>query len=84
MLMVDNTPAAKSVAIKIGLDYRARLLPEDKVNAIIALSKTNNNTLMVCNGINDAHAMKEANVVITMGSNGTDVTFETDDAALTK
>ena len=36
MLTGDNQLAAKSIAKRIGLDYRAGLLPEDKVNAISA------------------------------------------------
>lgn len=81
MLTGDNPLAAESIAQKVGLDYQAVLLPEDKVNAIIALSKTNH-TLMVGDGINDAPAMKAANVGIAMG-NGTDVALETADAVLT-
>lgn len=81
MLTGDNPRAAAAIAQKLGMDFRAGLLPEDKVTAVMELSKTHN-TMMVGDGINDAPAMKAATIGVAMGS-GTDVALETADAALT-
>lgn len=82
MLTGDNPRAAAAIAAQLGIAYKAGLLPQDKVNAVIALS-TDNITAMVGDGINDAPAMKAAHVGIAMGS-GTDVALDTADAALTQ
>ncbi len=81
MLTGDNPRAAKSIADRLGIDYRAGLLPADKVQAVTELGLLNL-TAMVGDGINDAPAMKAARIGIAMGS-GTDVALETADAALT-
>ncbi|CCG88950.1 zinc/cadmium/mercury/lead-transporting ATPase [Erwinia piriflorinigrans] len=80
MLTGDNPRAAAAIAAELGIDYRAGLLPEDKVNAIRALHQQQA-VAMVGDGINDAPAMKAATIGIAMGS-GSDVALETADAAL--
>lgn len=81
MLTGDNPRAAAAIASELGIDYRAGLMPEDKVKAVTELSKLQP-TAMIGDGINDAPAMKAASIGIAMGS-GTDVALETADAALT-
>ncbi|ARZ02636.1 zinc/cadmium/mercury/lead-transporting ATPase [Yersinia ruckeri] len=81
MLTGDNPRAAAAIAYELGIDYRAGLLPADKVEAVTALNQQQP-TVMVGDGINDAPAMKAASIGVAMGS-GTDVALETADAALT-
>ncbi|RKQ41294.1 HAD-IC family P-type ATPase, partial [Enterobacter sp. R1(2018)] len=81
MLTGDNPRAAAAIAGELGMDYRASLLPADKVKAVNELN-ARQPLAMVGDGINDAPAMKAATIGIAMGS-GTDVALETADAALT-
>lgn len=81
MLTGDNPRAAAAIAGQLGMEYRAGLLPEDKVSAVIELNR-NHSTMMVGDGINDAPAMKASSIGVAMGG-GTDVALETADAALT-
>lgn len=82
MLTGDNPRAAATIARQLDIDYRASLLPADKVAAIRELSQQQP-LAMVGDGINDAPAMKAATLGIAMGS-GTDVALEAADAALTR
>ena len=81
MLTGDNPRAASAIANQLGMEYRAGLLPEDKVTAVLELNR-HHSTMMVGDGINDAPAMKASSIGVAMGS-GTDVALETADAALT-
>ncbi|EIH6655259.1 cadmium-translocating P-type ATPase [Escherichia coli] len=81
ILTGDNPRAAAAIAGELGLEFKAGLLPEDKVKAVTKLNQ-HAPLAMVGDGINDAPAMKAAAIGIAMGS-GTDVALETADAALT-
>lgn len=81
MLTGDNPRAAAAIAGQLGIDFRASLLPADKVQAVTELNQRQA-TAMVGDGINDAPAMKASLIGIAMGG-GTDVALEAADAALT-
>ncbi|ELI0636900.1 zinc/cadmium/mercury/lead-transporting ATPase [Vibrio harveyi] len=81
MLTGDNPRSAEAIANQIGLDYKASLLPADKVHYVEEIS-AQHIVAMVGDGINDAPAMKASSIGIAMGG-GTDVALETADAALT-
>ena len=83
MLTGDNEGAARAVAGRLGIDeYRAALLPEDKVNVIRELEGRGERVVFVGDGVNDAPALATATVGIAMGAAGTDVALETADVAL--
>ena len=83
MLTGDNAATAKSIAAKVGSDeFRAELLPQDKVAAIEELLKNHGKVAMVGDGINDAPAIAMATVGIAMGGAGTDTALETADIVL--
>ncbi|MGI5920525.1 MAG: heavy metal translocating P-type ATPase [Syntrophomonadaceae bacterium] len=83
MLTGDNPSTARTIAIAAGVDdYRAQLLPEDKVSVVQDLLRRYGKVAMVGDGINDAPAMATATVGIAMGAAGTDAAIETADVAL--
>lgn len=83
MLTGDNEGTARAIADEVGVDdYRAELLPEDKVTAVEALMTEHDGVAMVGDGINDAPALATATVGIAMGAAGTDTALETADIAL--
>ena len=83
MLTGDSIATARAVAAELGLDdYRAELMPEDKVAAIEELRRMYGSVAMVGDGINDAPALARADVGIAMGAAGSDAALETADVAL--
>ncbi|MFG1465809.1 heavy metal translocating P-type ATPase [Xanthobacter sp. DSM 24535] len=80
MLTGDNARAAAAIGGALGLEARAELLPDAKLDAIAAF-KSEGPIAMVGDGINDAPALAASSVGIAMGG-GTDVALETADAAL--
>ena len=84
MLTGDNERTARAIAHQVGVDdYRAELLPDDKVAAVEELvAEYDGGVAMVGDGINDAPAMATATVGVAMGAAGTDTALETADVAL--
>lgn len=82
ILSGDNEDVTKKVALKIGIDeYYFNLLPVDKVQKLKEI-KSESFTAFVGDGINDALALKEADLGISMGSIGTDAAIEASDIVL--
>jgi heavy metal translocating P-type ATPase len=84
LLTGDNPETAQHVAREVGItDYRANLLPEDKIKAIKDLQKgASVKVAMVGDGINDAPALAQANIGIAMGAVGTQAAMEAADIVL--
>ncbi|MFP4001296.1 MAG: heavy metal translocating P-type ATPase, partial [Thermoplasmata archaeon] len=83
MLTGDNENTARVIAEEVGIeDYRAELMPDEKVAYLEELSDEYGSIAMVGDGINDAPALAAADVGIAMGAAGTDTALETADIAL--
>lgn len=83
MLTGDNPESANYLAKISGVDsVKAGLLPEDKVKYIEAMQAEGRQVCMIGDGINDAPALKVANVGVAMGGVGSDVAVESADIAL--
>jgi Cu2+-exporting ATPase len=76
MLTGDNEHTAQSVARQTGISsFKAGLLPEDKADYIKKLQQQGKVVAMAGDGINDSHAMAQADVSIAMGS-GSDIAMD--------
>ena len=86
MLTGDAEPVAKAVAAQLGIgEYRAGLLPEDKVAQVEALldeKQPKENLAFVGDGINDAPVLSRADIGIAMGALGSDAAIEAADIVL--
>lgn len=83
LLTGDNSLTANYFARQVGInEVRAELLPEQKVENITALMNSGKNVCMIGDGVNDAPALKTANVGVAMGSMGSDIAIEAADIAL--
>jgi len=83
MLTGDLDGVARHVANEVGVtEWRARLLPEDKFQAIQGMRAAGRRVAMVGDGVNDASALAVSDVGFAMGAAGSDVAVETADVAL--
>lgn len=83
LLTGDNRRTADYFAKQVGItSVRAELLPEEKVMNITQLQESGRNVCMIGDGVNDAPALKTANVGVAMGSMGSDIAVEAADIAL--
>ncbi|MDS0243899.1 MULTISPECIES: heavy metal translocating P-type ATPase [unclassified Haloferax] len=83
MLTGDNERTARAIADEVGVDeFRAELLPDQKVEAIKKLDEQYDGVAMIGDGVNDAPALATATVGVAMGAAGTDTALETADIAL--
>ncbi len=83
LLTGDHAQTARYFAEKVGIQsVKAELLPEHKVGSIAALKKQGHKVCMIGDGVNDAPALKIANVGVAMGGMGSDIAVEAADIAL--
>jgi manganese/zinc-transporting P-type ATPase C len=83
MLTGDLDGVAKHVASSVGVtEWKARMLPDDKFDAIQTMRASGRRVAMVGDGVNDASALAIADVGFAMGAGGSDVAVETADVAL--
>ncbi len=83
LLTGDNNLAAKYAAEEAGVDsVYANCLPEEKLDVINKIKSDNRRVCMIGDGINDAPALKTADVGIAMGGIGSDIAIDAADIVL--
>ena len=85
MLTGDREDAAKRAAQALGLtEYRAGLLPQDKLTAVQVMLDEGRTVAFVGDGVNDAPVLSIAQVGVAMGGVGSDAAVEASDLVLLK
>jgi len=84
MITGDNERTAQSVARRLGItEFKARVLPDGKAEAVRHYQERNGVVAFVGDGINDAPALAQADVGIAIGT-GSDIAIETSDVTLVR
>ena len=79
----DNEKAAKAVAQKLGIEYKANQSPQDKYDLVETLKNEDKTVIMVGDGVNDAPSLALADVGLAIGA-GTQVALDSADIVLTQ
>ena len=83
LLTGDHQKTAHYFAQQVGIsEVRAELLPQEKVQSIEKLQAENHKVCMIGDGVNDAPALKTADVSVAMGSMGSDIAVDAAEVAL--
>lgn len=83
LLTGDHENSAKSIASQLNIsDVKSNCLPENKLNYIEEYQKNGQSVCMIGDGINDAPALKKADIGIAMGGVGSDIAVDAADIAL--
>jgi len=82
LLTGDNERTAAALAKTLNVEYRANLLPENKIEIVREYQAKGHTVVMVGDGVNDAPALAQADVGIAMGAAGTDIAIEAAHIAL--
>ena len=83
LLTGDHKKTADYFAQQVGIsEVWAELLPEEKVRSIEKLQAENHKVCMIGDGVNDAPALKTADISVAMGSVGSDIAVEAAEVAL--
>lgn len=85
MLTGDQQAIAQTIAKEVGIDdVRAKLLPEEKIQALKAVPESEHPVIMVGDGVNDAPSLTVADVGIAMGAHGATAASESADVVILK
>jgi Cu+-exporting ATPase len=82
LLTGDNERTAAALAKELGIEYRASLLPENKIQIVKDYQSRGHIVVMIGDGVNDAPALAQADIGIAMGAAGTDIAIEASHIAL--